>query len=231
MHDMPAPETYEESLAYWPYQETLAGVVDRVVSHAPKNGSILDAMCGSGYVLGEIAKKRPDLMLVGMDSDDRYISFGKKTYPGITFETGDVLVWKPDDLFHMVICTGSVHHIPYELQETAIQNIGSMTKPGGTVIISDCFVDAYTNEHERKLAVAKLGYEYLKVTIENGAPNNVIEWTTDILYNDVLMHEFKVALNDRSGIYKKYFEVLETVKVWPKSESEYGEYISVLRMR
>ncbi len=104
-----------------------------------------------------------------------------------------------------------------------------MARPDGTVIISDCFVDNYSNEWERKQAAAKLGYEYLKATIDNKASDPVIDWTIDILYNDVFMKEFKPSPQIRNPIYDKYFEVIETVKTWPKIESEYGDYISVLK--
>jgi len=231
MRQLPESETYEEGLLFWPYKDSLAGVLKRVVKFAPKNGTLLDIMCGPGYLLGEIVKQRPDLTLTGMDIDERYIQYGKEKYPGVQFEKGDVLNWRPEAAYDVAICTGSVHHVSYEKQDAAIANIASLVKPGGVVIISDCFVDTYSNEQERKLAAAKLGYEYLRATIENQASDRVIDWTVDILWNDVFRQEFKASLKDRLPIYEKYFEVIETAKVWPLESSEYGDYISVLKPR
>jgi SAM-dependent methyltransferase len=231
MKQLPESETYEEGLLYWPYKDSLIEVLEQITKLAPQNSTLLDVMCGPGYLLGEITKKRPDLKLTGVDIDKRYVPYGRKTYPGVNFEEGDVLSWHPKSPFDVVICTGSVHHIPYEQQDKAIANIASMAKPDGLVIISDCFVDDYSNETERKLAAAKLGYEYLRETIQNKASDPVIGWTVDILYNDVFMHEFKPSLKKRSPIYEKYFSDVKTIKTWPKIDSEYGDYISILKPR
>ena len=198
---------------------------------APQNGTLLDIMCGPGYLLGEIKARRPDLGLTGVDIDERYIPYGREKYSGVIFEQADVLSWQPESLYDVVICTGSVHHIPYEQQEEAIRCIANMVNPGGLVIISDCFVDHYSNELERKLSAAKLGYEYLKATIENKGSDKDIDWTIDILWNDVFKKEFKPSPTIRMLQYEKYFDVIETIKAWPKVESEYGDYISVLRLK
>ncbi|OGD62436.1 hypothetical protein A3F39_01890 [Candidatus Berkelbacteria bacterium RIFCSPHIGHO2_12_FULL_50_11] len=228
---MPESEVYEGSLPFWPYKDSLASVVKLINKNAPQKGALLDMMCGTGYLLGEIAKKRPDLRLIGVDIDDRYVSFSRKTYPGVNIEKGDVLKWHPQSAFDVVICTGSLHHVPYDRQEKAVANISSLVKPDGFVIVSDSYVDDYSNEFERKNAAAKLGYEYLKETIQNKAPNPVVEWTIDIMWNDVLMKEFKTSLRKRLLIFEKYFAVVDTMKTWPAIESDYGDYISILRPR
>jgi SAM-dependent methyltransferase len=233
MKQLPESEIYKDGLAYWPYKDSLQAVLDHVITHTPQNGSLLDIMCGPGYLLGKIAEKRSDLVLYGVDIDARYVSHGNRTYERAVFERGDVLSWRPTAPFDVVVCSGAVHHVPYEQQERAIANIASIVKPGGFAIISDCYVDDYANEMERRLAAAKLGYEYLKVTIENGAPSTVLGWTVDILYNDVLMDEYKMSLEKRMAILRKHFRSISTLKAWPKSEqnfqspSGYGDYIHV----
>jgi 2-polyprenyl-3-methyl-5-hydroxy-6-metoxy-1,4-benzoquinol methylase len=226
MKELPASETYEEGLLYWPYKTSLATVLEHVSTRAPKNGTLLDVMCGPGYLLGQIAKIRPDLVLSGVDIDERYVEHTKSAH-NIHAEKADVLMWRPASPFDVVLCTGSVHHIKYEEQERAIANIASMVKPDGLVIISDCYVDDYANETERKLAAAKLGYEYIRETIENGGSEKVVEWTVDILWNDVLQHEFKTSLKKRLPILEKHFADVQTIKSWPKFESGYGDYIHI----
>ncbi|MBU1111527.1 MAG: hypothetical protein KJ896_02000, partial [Nanoarchaeota archaeon] len=113
--------------------------------------------------------------------------------------------------------------------ETAVKRMASMVKPEGIVLVSDCYVDDYLDETERKVAAAKLGYEYLRATILNGAPQQVVEETIDILSNDVLMKEFKTSLRKRAEVFNRVFGDVLTIKNWPNFESEYGDYVSICR--
>lgn len=231
MKGLPDSKIYEQELRYMPYRDSLQKVLDYICKNAPANGTLLDLMCGPGYLLGKIASKRKDLKLNGVDIDKRYINFSRKKYPRIDFEMGNVLSWKSKELFDVVICTGSLHHIPYNQQKNAVKKMASLVKPEGFAIISDCYVDDYSNETERKLAAAKLGYEYLRETIQNGANQQVIESTIDILWNDVLIKEFKISLKKRLPIFERIFGRVETLKTWPKFKSEYGDYISICRKK
>lgn len=230
MREMPKPETYEEGLDYWPYRKSLAYVFEQVVATAPVSSRLLDIMCGPGSLLARIRKHRKDLELYGVDVDQRYVEYGRSNNPGITFVKGDVLDWQADRRFDTVVCTGALHHIPYLRQEGAVANIANLVKPGGRVIISDCYVDSYKTEMERQIAAAKLGYEYLVETIANGAPHKVVEWTIDILYNDVLSYEYKMSLEERCRILDKRFTSHTFEKIWPENgprKSGYGDYVHV----
>jgi len=229
MKELPESKIYEQELIYMPYKKSLKKVLDIICSQAPAKGSLLDLMCGPGYLLGQISKKRKDLFLYGVDSDKRYVTFSKEKYPKINFETGEILSWKSKQLFDIVICTGSLHHIPYKKQAQAVKKMASIMKPNGFCIISDAHIDNHSNEKERKIAAAKLGYEYLIETVKNGAPKKVIIETINILHNDVMMDEFKTSLKKRMPVYKKYFGNVELFKTWPKTDSQYGDYIVICR--
>jgi len=230
MRELPESETYEEGLLFWPYKYSLETVLNRISALAPIGGTLLDIMCGPGYLLGLISKRRMDLRLTGVDIDERYVGHGKAVYPEeIDFQLGDVLDWKASEQFDVVVCTGALHHVPYDQQEAAIANIASLVKQGGVVVLSDCYVDDYTNETERKLAAAKLGYEYLINTITNGAPDRVIAWTIGILENDVMMEEFKPSLPKRLALLERHFASVTTTQPWPDSDSGYGDYIHICR--
>ena len=229
MKELPESKIYEQELIYMPYKKSLKEVLDIIRLRAPINGNLLDLMCGPGYLLGQIAKKRNDLSLYGVDLDKKYISHSKKKYPGINFEVSDVLSWESKQLFDVVVCTGSLHHIPYKKQARVAKKISSALKPSGFCIISDCHIDDYSDENERKLAAAKLGYEYLIETIKNGAPKEVIVATMDILHNDVMMNEFKTSLKKRLTVYKNNFSKVELFKTWPDADSQYGDYYVICR--
>lgn len=229
---MPAAEVYEEELKYMPYARSLQKVVELVHSGAPRNARVVDLMCGTGYLLGEIRKKRKDLELVGVDIDPRYVDFARAHYSQIHFEQGDVLQWRPPQPFDVFLCTGALHHIAYDRQEEAVKKMARMIRPEGYGIISDCYIDDYTTELERKLAAAKMGYEYLRETIQNGSTDDVTAVTVDILKNDVMGIEFKTSLARRLPVFKEIFGSAETFKTWPNPWSGgYGDYVTLLQAR
>ncbi len=231
MKPLPSPEVYEKELSFMPYKDSLAKVLGIISSQTPVNGSLLDLMCGPGYLLGQIAAQRTDLSLHGVDFDKRYVDYAKKHYPIIDFQMGDALTWKPIQPFDAVICTGALHHIPYEKQAGVVERMASMVKPDGFCIVSDCYIDDYSREVERRLAAAKLGDEYLRETKQNGAPDEVIEELINIRYNDVMMHEFKTSLEKRLPIFGKNFKEVEVHKTWPDTNAlqGYGDYVVVCR--
>jgi len=229
MKEAPDSKIYEDSLTYMPYKTSWQKVLDTISTKTPQGASLLDIMCGPGHLLGKVKEIRNDITLYGIDIDPRYIEYSKKAYPDIDFSEGDIRSLEIKESFDVVVCTGSVHHLPYEEQEGAIQKISQLTKSGGFAIISDCHIEDYTNEEERMLAAAKVGYEYIKATIQNGAPKDVVEFTLDILNNDVMMNEFKTSLKKRLPTPEKYFDNVEVIKTWPESDSEYGDYVMICR--
>ncbi len=227
MKELPESEVYELELRYMPYRDSQKKVIEIITRLAPKDGTLVDLMCGPGYLLGRLAQTRPDLTLTGVDIDPRYISHSHQRYPGITFLENDIMKWQPGQEFDVVACTGALHHIPYENQEEAMESMAAMACPGGFVLISDAYVDDYPDEKGRMVAAAKLGTEYLLATIQNDAPKEVIQATIDILFNDVMMDEYKTSLAKRLPAMEKIFRKVETTKTWPALVSGYGDYISI----
>lgn len=229
MVELPPSEIYEQELEFMPYKKSLKSVRKIIEEKVQKNGKLVDLMCGPGYLLGRIKQDRPDLKLLGMDEKKNYISYAKQKYGEIDFEVGDIFSWKSSkEPFDAAICTGALHNIPYKKQEEVIQRMASMIKPEGFCLISDCYVDNFSNETERKIAATKLGYEYLTETIKNGAPDNVIEKLVEILHNDVMKKEFKTSIEKRNQIFKRNFKKIKTIKIWPMHLSDYGDYITIL---
>jgi len=218
---------YEMALDYWPYRTSLSAVVDQVCLYAPPNGTLLDMMCGPGYLLGRIAEMRPDLHVLGVDIEARHVEYGRRAHPKISFEAGNVLEWCRSSPFDVVVCTGALHHVPRASQEAAIANIAYAVKSEGFVVLSDCYIDHYANEIQRKRAAARLGYEYLDETIANGAPEVVIRLTSAIQLDDVLGVEFKTSVRRREPILKKYFAKATTRRTWPTESSGRGDYVHV----
>lgn len=228
---LPSPETYEEQLRFMPYIKSLEIVRDIVCADAPKDVRVLDLMCGPGYLLRQIQEKRKDLSFVGIDIDEKYIRYAKRSnQQGVMFlEVGNILESKEPPT-PVVLCTGALHHLPYEKQEVAIERIAAATSSGGFAIVSDCYIDQFMASHDRQLAAAKLGYRYLTETINNGAPREVVQATLEIMANDICEREFKVPLDHRLLALKRNFRDVKTMKVWPNKQiGGFGDYIHILR--
>lgn len=229
MQNLPTAETYHEEFKYMPWGILISEIIKYVVSNVPQNGAVLDLLCGTGYLLGEIQKQRPDIQFVGVDLEKEFINYAKKEYPKINFETSDVLVWDSKQKFDAVLCTGGLHHLPFTHQRNFIHKIKKLVKDTGFAIIADPYIDNYTNERERQLAAIKLGYEYLVATIKNDATLPVMRATLSLIENDLFLVESKNSIQNVEPYFKEYFSNIEKHKTWPKQESEYGEYYFIVR--
>ena len=229
MRELPKSEVYEQEFEFMPWGILIDKILATIQNEAPKNGSVLDLMCGPGYLLGEIAKRRPDLTLEGADISDEFIQHAQRKYPDISFQAADVLSWTPSKKYDVILCTGGIHHLPYDRQALFLETIPALLNPNGFAVFADPYVNDFSNELERKQSAAKLGYEYMIATMKNGAPDVIIKATVDILYNDVMGFEYKTSLKKLEPVFRRLFSNVEINKTWPESKSEYGDYIIVCR--
>jgi SAM-dependent methyltransferase len=212
-----------------PWGILIAEIEALVRTEVPQGGTLLDILCGTGDLLRRLHALRPDIRYTGVDLEQAYIDFAQTQTPKITFEVGDALLWHPQAQFDAVTVTGGLHHIPYAQQEAFVKKIAGHVAQGGFAIVGDPYIDDYANEMERKIAGAKLGYEYLAATIQNGADDEVIEATIGILANDVKLVEYKSSIAKIKPLFEKHFGSVELHKTWPAEESAYGDYYFILR--
>ena len=224
MKELPKSDIYEQEFEYMPWGILIDKILTIIQEEAAQDGTVLDLMCGPGYLLGEIEKRRNDLFLEGIDISEKFINFAQNKYSKISFQVVNALLWNPTKKYDIILCTGGIHHLPYDEQAPFIRKIPAALNPNGFVIFADPYIDDYSNELARKQAAAKLGYEYMIATIKNGANDDIIKATVDILYNDVMGFEYKTSIKKLKPIFKKLFPQLEIKKTWPESESEYGDY-------
>ncbi len=215
MTELPDPRTYELEMKYFPWGELIEKVAYVVEKRAPKNAKVLDLMCGPGFLLGQIEKRRPDLHLEGIDNDSRFIEYARSKYREISFEVVDVLQSLPNKTYDVVMCTGGVHHLPYNRQGDFIKRASGLLNPKGIAIFADPVVEFFKDEKERKRVAAKLGYEYLDTVIQKDAPKEIIQSATDILFNDAVGIEFKTYLQRMEVLLRECFSTVDTRKTWP----------------
>jgi len=188
MQNLPTAETYAKEVLYMPWGILTKQVIDFVVKNVPENGTVLDLLCGTGNLLGDLQKQRPDISYTGADLEQEFIKYANEQYPGIEFIKADAFKWTSAMKNDAVLVTGGLHHLPYEKQEAFIK------KDKGFAIIADPYIDDYSSETERRVAAAKLGYEYLLATMKNGASDDVLLATAGLIGNDVVMVEFKNSI-------------------------------------
>lgn len=230
MRGLPDPVIYLLEMEFIPWGKLMKKVLSKVIENVPRNGSVIDLMCGPGFLLDKIWDHRPDLTLIGIDIDYRYIHYARKKNPHINYKQMDVLSNNYGDIFDCVLCTGSLHHLHYETQPLLFDKMASLTHKHGLCICADPCISEYANESERQLAAAELGYEYLKEILNAQAPISIINVALNILHNDVLADgEYKNSLSRLMKMANQVFGYVEVRKTWPKTTTEYGDYYLMLK--
>jgi 2-polyprenyl-3-methyl-5-hydroxy-6-metoxy-1,4-benzoquinol methylase len=229
MQNLPSAEVYAKEINFMPWGKLIEQVEKYLIQNIPQGGTVVDLLCGVGHLAGSIKSARPDINMIGVDLEPEYIEFARREHSKVTFYLADAFNWrhplKPD----VIICTAGLHHIEHYKQTTFVQNISTQLNTNGFAIIADPYIGNYTNEKQRKLASAKLGYEYLRETIENGATDDVIRASIDLIPNDIFLAEYKISTAIAEKYFSNYFLDLAKHKVWPEHDTDYGDYWYVLK--
>ncbi|GIH06449.1 hypothetical protein Rhe02_45160 [Rhizocola hellebori] len=111
-----------------------------VANLAPEKASILDVGTGPGVLLMELAQRRADLRLTGVDlSADMVAVAAKNLAPQgerATVRVGDVTGLPfPDASFDLIVSSLSLHH--WDDPEAAAPELARVLRPGGRVVIYD----------------------------------------------------------------------------------------------
>src|SRR3989338_1383835 len=229
MQNLPSAEVYEKEVKYMPWGILIAEIENLVSIKVPQGGAVLDLLCGTGNLLWKLQNLREDLHYFGVDQEFEYIEFARNKYRKINFDVANALEWRSNQRFDTVLVTGGLHHIPYGKQRDLIGKVSNLIKDNGFAIIADPYISDYSNEQERKIAAAQLGYEYLTATIQNGATDNVTKATADLIANDILLVEYKTSIKRIRPFFEEHFSSIEMHKTWPNEETKYGDYYFVLR--
>ena len=110
----------------------------RVISLAGnlKGKRILDAGCGYGELLVEIAKSYPDSHLYGVDLVDVRIKEVSEKSGKITIKKGDIQEKIPfeDNYFDLVFCTETLEHL--KSPDHCLQEIIRVLKKAGFIVLT-----------------------------------------------------------------------------------------------
>jgi ubiquinone/menaquinone biosynthesis C-methylase UbiE len=111
-----------------------------VAGAAPDGGAVLDVGTGPGVLLVELATRRPDLRLTGVDlSADMIAAATRNLHPfgeRASARVGDVTSLPfPDRSFDLIVSSLSLHH--WDHPEAAVPELARILRPGGRVYIYD----------------------------------------------------------------------------------------------
>mgnify|MGYP001283912059 CR=1 FL=1 len=129
-------ESYDSIAHHW-----LGGHLDTngIALHAhalkfrPAGGAAIDLGCGcNGRFLRLLAAHGYEVE--GLDASARMITLARQRLPGVHFEQGDLLNWRPAKAYDFITAWDSLWHVPLAEAETAFRNICSALTPGGVFI-------------------------------------------------------------------------------------------------
>jgi SAM-dependent methyltransferase len=102
-----------------------------------KGKRVLDMGCGTGYSCFYVCERSQAREVVGMDSNEHAIRYGRTNYsaPGVEYIVHDCLTFSPAlGLFDVVICNEVIEHV--QDQESFLTLLGNYLVPEGFAVIS-----------------------------------------------------------------------------------------------
>lgn len=115
-------------------------VAEDVTRSAPQGAALLDIGTGPGVLLVELAQRRPDLRLTGLDLSADMITAAERNLRPFgdraTAHVGDVgdLPF-PDESYDMIVSSLSLHH--WDHPDEAAGELARVLRPGGQLYIYD----------------------------------------------------------------------------------------------
>ncbi|MDO8544479.1 MAG: class I SAM-dependent methyltransferase [Opitutaceae bacterium] len=229
---MPTPEIYEEEYRYWPWGKALNLAAKWAVRFAPSGGVVLDYMCGTGYLLHQIARKRNDLRLVGCSLTASYVRYGRQKYPELELTYRNALRYKPRRMPDLVLCTAGLHHLSPNEQPRFVRKIAKEMAPNRWLILGDEVIRPYTTETQRRSAVIDLAMALIRHLVAQRSPPEVIQAALDVLQNDLFQAgEYKTSLANVKRLLAPYFVVRRVVRTWPNRPAPFGDYLLLCQRR
>ncbi len=111
-----------------------------LVPVTPDGAQVLDVGTGPGVLLLELARRRPDLRLTGLDLSEDMVALARKNLreygERATAQPGDVQALPfGDGTFDLAVATFSAHH--WEDPAAAVRELGRVLRPGGRLVLYD----------------------------------------------------------------------------------------------
>jgi 2-polyprenyl-3-methyl-5-hydroxy-6-metoxy-1,4-benzoquinol methylase len=108
---------------------------------APAGGTVIDLGCGSGRLLEQLARARPDLQVIGYDLSRSMLERGRwrtAAVPNLWLEEGDLLALRLNEV-DVLSCHTALHHLPdrWVVAQALARFAAARTRHGCALFISD----------------------------------------------------------------------------------------------
>jgi ubiquinone/menaquinone biosynthesis C-methylase UbiE len=140
-HDFANADTYDRRAARV-FRGVYRSVAEDVAAAAPTGGAVLDAGCGSGRLAIEIARRRPDLRVRGVDKERGMVEVATRHAERVNvanrveFTVADLAdLPLPDNSVDLIISTASLHH--WNDVGAVIASLNRVLRPEGRMWIYD----------------------------------------------------------------------------------------------
>lgn len=145
------------SSTHWWYQ-SLVHVVSESFAHLPTNARILDAGCGTGYLLDALRTNT-----FGVDVSEQAASiWARKSIPHVSRASIDALPF-PDTVFDGVVAIDVLYHRGVAHDVCALGEICRVTKPGGRILLHVPAFNVLLSDHDRVVHTER---RYTRHTVE-----------------------------------------------------------------
>jgi ubiquinone/menaquinone biosynthesis C-methylase UbiE len=121
-------------------------IVDDLVDTVPEGGTVLDVGTGPGLLLVELATRRPDIRLIGIDRSDDMVAHAQRNTRDlgdlVSAQVGDVADLPiPDDSVDTVVTSASIRH--WNDLGAAILELARVLRPGGQLYVYDLGISPF----------------------------------------------------------------------------------------
>lgn len=229
---MPKPEVYESEYDHWPWGKLLNLAADWIEAHAPKSALVVDYMCGTGFLLNEIVKRRPDITAVGCDIHPPFVRYAKLKYHGVEFVEDDALDYQPERSPDLIICTAGIHHLERKDQPGFIQKVSRELAQDGLLLVGEELISPYECEEGRKRTVIEMFTALMAYIDETRPPEAVVQAVADVMVNDWCERgEYKTSRSGLEDLLAPHFDILSARQIWPEQPTAFGDWLFVCRKR
>ena len=229
---LPTAAIYEQEYIYWPWGRLVEWVASWVEANAPSNALIVDYMCGTGFLLNEIAKRRRDLSVCGCSITPSFIEWARERYEHINVVLEDAFEFDPPADADVILCTAGLHHLPYERQALFLDKVLSELRRDGRFLIGEEVIAADESGAARQAAVLDLWFSLMHYAVQREAPDGVLQAAIDVMKADLCADgEYKrsrVAIED---MLRRRFRIIDYAQTWPDGATDYGDGVWVCAPR
>jgi 2-polyprenyl-3-methyl-5-hydroxy-6-metoxy-1,4-benzoquinol methylase len=116
--------------------------LDEIGQYMPARGRVLDVGCGFGLFSLYYASSCPNLVISGLDKNERRIAMAQRAaarlgLTNVDYEVGDVRNFSGHELVSAAYMLDILHHIPEETVRPLLEQLAKILPPGGRLVVKD----------------------------------------------------------------------------------------------